>query len=756
MNPGVSFRLAARPWQLGSLSQKDTRMATDRDQQSAKSSAATDRSQWRRSSASSRLVRLCIKELREILRDRRTIVTLVFMPLLVYPLLSMAFQKFALSSLPSMSQIECLVGVESEQAGTRIMAFLQAGQDLLQAPVPVGAEPSNSSARMPLKLDAEPKILWLYGDNLRSGVASGALDVGVLLLEGDDLDESSGFEQQLRCEVIYREGSALSEVAAEYITKRLDAINENHIKDVLRVRLPTDARLEPVSGSGGAAAFSLTTLVPLILILMTITGAVYPAIDLTAGERERGTLETLMAAPVPRLELLVAKYVAVLTVALFTATANLVAMTTTLVATGLGETVFGAGGLTINLVAQVFALLILFAAFFSAMLLAVTSFARSFKEAQAYLIPLMLLSLAPGMMSLVPDLEFNGLLAVTPLVNIVLLARDIFEGDVQPTLATVAVLSTAMYAIAAIGLAARIFGTDAILYGGQATWADLLRRSEERRDVATLPGAMFCLAALFPVYFLLGNLLHRWPGASIGVRLAASAFVTALLFVGVPVLAAILQRVRFTTGFQLRFTGFVAFLGAVVLGVSAWPFAHEVFLFNEMLGLGGIDPAKLESVKSLLDAWRDLSPVVILLALAITPAVCEEFYFRGYLLGALQQTTRPAAAIVISALLFGAFHVIATSALSTERFLPSTFMGLILGWVCYRAQSVLPGILLHATHNGLLLMVAYYQDELKSRGWGVEEQSHLPTQWLACATGGIVLGVGLVLFSTKPKLHSIG
>ncbi len=311
--------------------------------------------------------------------------------------------------------------------------------------------------------------------------------------------------------------------------------------------------MKPIAGSGGAAAFSLTTLVPLILILMTITGAVYPAIDLTAGERERGTLETLMAAPVPRLGLLIAKYVAVLTVALFTATANLVAMTTTLVATGLGETVFGSGGLTIDLVAQVFALLILFAAFFSAILLAVTSFARSFKEAQAYLIPLMLLSLAPGMMSLMPDLKFNGLLAVTPLVNIVLLARDVFEGDVQPTLATAAVLSTALYAFAAIGLAARIFGTDAILYGSQATWADLLRRSRASRAkqrrfrgrCSAWPrcfrsiscSAICCIDCRVPVS---------------ATRLAASAVVTALLFVGVPMVAAIFQRVRLISGFQLR------------------------------------------------------------------------------------------------------------------------------------------------------------------------------------------------------------
>lgn len=722
-------------------------MTTDNQQQSDEPTPAVSRSPRRRSSTAPRLVRLCIKELREILRDRRTIVTLVFMPLLVYPILSAAFHKFALSSLSSIAEVECIVGVESERDAVRLGRFLGAGEDVLKASGQGTVATTDPSSQ--LRFEGEPTIRWLYGDNMRRGVATGSLDVGIILLEGDDLKQSAGFRRQLKCQVIYREESALSKVAAEYITKRLDAVNQAYTRDILQVRLPTDVQLEAISGSGGAAAFSLTTLVPLILILMTITGAVYPAIDLTAGERERGTLETLMAAPVPRLGLLIAKYISVLTVALFTATANLVAMTITLVVTGLGDTVFGSGGLTINLVAQVFGLLILFAAFFSAMLLAVTSFARSFKEAQAYLIPLMLLSLAPGMMSLMPDLEFNGLLAVTPLVNIVLLARDIFEGDVQPTLATAAVLSTALYAFAAIGLAARIFGTDAILYGSQATWADLMRRSEERRDVATIPGAMFCLAALFPIYFLLGNLLHRMPGASIGVRLAASAVVTALLFVGVPAIAAKFQQVRFRSGFQLRSAGIAGFLGALVLGVSAWPFAHEVFLFNEFIGLGGIDPERIESVKALLDAWRDLSPVVILLTLAITPAVCEEFYFRGYLMGALQKSFSPTMSIVSSALLFGAFHVIATSALSTERFLPSTFMGLILGWVCYRTQSVLPGMLLHAMHNGLLLMVAYYQDELQSRGFGVAEESHLPATWLVYAVIGVIFGSALIFFATR-------
>src|SRR5256885_5434426 len=101
---------------------------------------------------------------------------------------------------------------------------------------------------------------------------------------------------------------------------------------------------------------SLTAVIPLILILMTITGAVYPAIDLTAGERERGTLEILVAAPIPRLELLFAKYVSVLTVAVLTALVNLGTMTLTLRFSGLGALVFG-GGLSFGVVVQIFFLL---------------------------------------------------------------------------------------------------------------------------------------------------------------------------------------------------------------------------------------------------------------------------------------------------------------------------------------------------------------------------------------------------------------
>ncbi len=125
---------------------------------------------------------------------------------------------------------------------------------------------------------------------------------------------------------------------------------------------------------------------------------------------------------------------------------------------------------------EVFALVLLFAAFFSAVLLVVTSFARSFKEAQAYLIPLMVVSLAPGLVGLLPGLELSPPLAVIPLLNIVLLARDLLQGQAHLGTASLVVLSTACYAVLAILLAARVFGAEGVLYGESSGWRELFRR----------------------------------------------------------------------------------------------------------------------------------------------------------------------------------------------------------------------------------------------------------------------------------------
>lgn len=680
--------------------------------------------------AIARLARLCLKELRETLRDRRTIATLLLMPLLVYPLLSLVLQRLLVGSLAAGQPLNFVIAVDDEQALPMVRAFLERGQELLgeqQSHDPPAAGEAASEVTAP-----SPAISWVTGSNLAESVEQAAVDVAILVRRAAPAEPGRA-PAHLDCELLYRDTSPLSKSALDYIESSLGAINDHFLRlEIQRLGGVARALAESTSRSVGGAgpAASLTTLVPLILILMTITGAVYPAIDLTAGERERGTLEVLMAAPVPRLGLLAAKYVAVLTVALLTAGANLAAMSITLITSGLGEVVLGPGGLSPLVIGEVLALLVLFAAFFSALLLALTSFARSFKEAQAYLIPLMLLSLAPGMLSLMPGLELDGLLAVTPLVNIVLLARDVFEGVVAPGTATLAVFSTALYALAAITVAARVFGTDALLYGSEGGWSDLWARPREPRPAATLTAALFCLAALVPAAVLWSGFLRQQTQLSMQSKLLLNALATVVLFGAAPLAAALLQRVRLVSGFRLFPARPLGFVVALVLGLAVWPLAHEVFLLNRWLGLTSLGAEQVEMVSQMLEQWQELSPLLILGTLALAPAVCEELLFRGYLFHALARVVPAARAIWVSALLFGIFHVVAGSLAAPERFLPSLFLGLILGWVAWRSGSVWPGMLLHTCHNGLLLMVAYYRDELAAADWNVAEGTHLPATWL--------------------------
>ena len=761
-----------------------------------------------------RMERLCLKELREILRDRRTLVTLFAMPLLVYPLLSMVFHRSLVASW-SGGSTRLLIGADTEQGLRMLMTLLANPSDgtegeqreldtgfALPSPAsgtsPVSgtvtpASPGRSangrgesgraersandeSASRPsgegiregganapavgdttplapgemLAPQGKPEINWQYVQDVRGQVAAGALDLGVKvrrrLAAADSGPPTVRFYE---FELFHRKGSMLSDQALDLVDRRLQELNQalllRRLAEVgVVAELPAQASRVAVGDEAGPV--SLASLIPLVLILMTVTGAVYPAIDLTAGERERGTMEMLMAAPVPRLALLLAKYVAVVVVATLTATVNLCAMMLTLAATGLTTVVFGSQGVTLVLVCQFFSLLILFASFFSAVLLAVTSNARSFKEAQAYLIPLMLLSLGPGVMSLLPGLQFNGLLAIAPVANMVMLARDLSAGQVDPVLAVVAVLSTFIYTGTAIAIAARIFGMDAVLYGGQANWSDFLRGQSwgRPRQVPTVSGALSCLAVLFPLYFLVSNSLAQLRQQSLSVRLIGGAVATIFLFGGIPWLAARLQQLSIRDCFQLHRPRVGALAGGAVLGVSLWPFAHEVFWLSEFLGLQTLNEQMMKAIEQMLREYAGIPLPLILLTMAVVPAICEEFFFRGFLFSALRNATSKAKTITISALLFGAFHVFTSSLLAPERFLPSSFLGLVLGWVCWRTRSLFPGIVLHVTHNGLLLAMAYYRDELAAAGWGSEEQTHLPLAWLLLGAGGALVGIGLI------------
>ncbi|TWU01127.1 ABC transporter permease subunit/CPBP intramembrane protease [Stieleria varia] len=685
-----------------------------------------------------RMWRLCQKELKETIRDRRTITTLLLMPLLVYPLLSMALNRFLLTAASDPSgQVAYTIGVASDREGMQLSEWLQ---DPRSRPPEAVLNASDGGL-------AKFEVFNTEQEHPREALEKNKIDIACEIDFGEEAEMVPP-----NVKFIAFNGDAASQNSQRIMVERLQWLSKS-IAEEIAANSPTGFQppaVVSVEDVGEVQSPSmLGTIVPLVLVLMTITGAVYPAIDLTAGERERGTMESLMASPVPRWHVLFAKYTAVVTVALLTAMANLLAMFTTLWASGLLGLLTGDDtGFPWLPVLQILGLLVLFSGFFSAVLLSLTSFAKSFKEAQAYLIPVMLLSLTPGMLSLMPGVKLSGPLAIAPLVNIVVLARDVLQGNVNPAAAAIAVISTCAYAAAALGVASMLFGSDAVMRTSQQSIASLFRRSEVSRAVPTPQTAAMMMALLVPIYFIVSNVLMRVVAdLSVPSKLMFNAISLAATFGLVPLAAAWLSRSRLQTTFRITTPRVGAIIGALLVGLGAWGIALESYIVADQLGIAGLDSERIQRGLKTLDLFRNSSPVLLVITLALTPAVIEELCFRGFLFSALSKSLRPWPTIFLTALLFGLFHVVTGNVLLLERFVPTTLLGLVLGWIAYRTGSVLPGMLMHFVHNALVEVVAHYHKELAFLGEGFDGHSHLPISWLATATGIAIAGCLVIAFS---------
>ena len=677
-----------------------------------------------------------LKELRETLRDRRTIVTLMAMPLLLYPMLGLGLRFLAFQE-SSDQKVEYRLAIGSETEGAWLSEALQLGNSLLAASSE--AKEQQPAPDVQLLVPNDPSEF-----DLEALVKNSAADVGVRV-QLNEASVGNQFPATARVQLLQSRDSVRSRDAADYVQQRLAAANIDWIRQTSELngkpfRLPVEqirVLLEPAET--GSAVLGL---LPLILLLMTVTGGVYPAIDLTAGERERNTLETLMALPVPRFRLLLAKFVAVVAVTMLTGLMNLLAMSITLYALQLDKTLLGGDGFTLGLVCKLFLALSAFALFYSAVLLLLTSSARSFKEAQAYLIPLLLLSIAPGLVILMPGWNLASGTAALPLVNMLLLSRELLEGTVALLPAMVAIVSTVLYGVAALAMAAQVFGNDAAAIGSRGGWKDLLQRPKELSQQPSITAALVGLAILFPAYFVTSGLLSRGDAQPTG-RLGLSAVMTIALFVGLPWLLMRWQRIDVLAGLGLKKTSWHYYVAACMLGIATWPWIFELVVFAQSIGIRGIDLSQIENVEGLLAGWREVPLWLIVVCLGVIPGVCEECFFRGYLFNGLKQHLNATWTIVVSAVAFGLFHVVLAGGAAPERLLPSTLMGLLLGWMAFRSGSIVPSIVLHAIHNSTLLLVVQSRDLLAEWNIGQVEQVHLPWLWLAVSAG--VLGVGLLI-----------
>lgn len=394
------------------------------------------------------------KELVDSLRDRRTLVMMLVVPLLLYPSLLLLIGLLTSAGKARLARAElpvALVGAEAE------------------ALLPEEARPPRTPILRMERAEAEQALrerkIWAIVD-----VPAGSLEAiargeqaKVALLYTKRHDHSMEAHDRL--------ARALDRQARRFLGVRLEAAN---LPANFGEPLKTEALdLDFKSDLGPLIA---SRMLPAILVVMLFMGALYPAIDVTAGEKERGTLETLLVAPVRPMEVMLAKYLTVATIAVLVTTLNLAAMAATF-RFGLSF----AEGITVSLrmapkqIALMLLGLLPAACMASAVALAVTSLARSFKEAQSLLSPVMIVASLPGLAANMPGIELNHLTALAPLLNVALLVKGAVLGTATWSHLGVVLVSVGVCAALAIWMAANAFKSEALRFGGTESWRELFR-----------------------------------------------------------------------------------------------------------------------------------------------------------------------------------------------------------------------------------------------------------------------------------------
>jgi len=697
------------------------------------------------------------KELIDILRDRRTLIAMILVPIVLYPLLmlgsiqAVSYQTASLEDetfvIGVSREVDPETGIGSDRQRDMLTALLRRGVtawEYHRSQLDPESEEAAEYPSTPLIERVKINDSFASAEELEQAVRDRKVHIGVIF-EDDHLGTDA--REQVRIDV----KTDLKEVRSVFAERRFnDMVAQIETQLVERRKrslgLPAnfDQPFNVTTTDLSAPSSILGQILPLILVLMTITGAIYPAIDLTAGERERGTLESLMASPVPVIDLIVGKFLVVTTVAIMGATLNLASVSATVYFGGFDQVIASTGGrMPLATMAFILLCLIPFAILMSAIMIAVCSYARSFKEAQNYVTPVILAVLIPGGIAALPTTRLEGIMLVMPVGNMVLLARDLLLGGTVPMWhVLMVVLSTTLYAGAAVAVAANVFGKESVVFADAGSWKTTFARALIKP--ATTPSismGLIVVALLFPLWFFVQSALSPEPDEVATGLLVASGWLMPVLFVLMPIAILGYWKVNIARTFALHMPSPRYMLAAVLIGISAWVPAHELNVLQQ--GLFGMPQAVMESAEAMAEAIGALPPVTVFVLIAIIPAISEELLFRGFLLSSLRGSARKWTAIVISAAVFGVFHFF------LFKFAVTASLGVVLAYLCWQSRSILPAIVAHFLHNAIGATTVINPNWPTWIGLNAEsEWVHFPIQVLIL--GSAVFVIGLLVASRTP------
>ncbi len=395
------------------------------------------------------------KELLDVVRDRRTLLLTVLLPVLLYPGILLLMGTIIAAGTLRLKNEPMTVAV----VGAPTLALLS-------------------------KREPPPKTSWALHTRAEGAALLKDQKVVAVVIAPDDVEATIAGGKQAVITVLYTKRFDRSMEGLDRIKPLLDALNTQALQVRLDALNLEAGFVQPVKTDPVDLDFQkdlgpllASRLLPIILLTMLIIGALYPAVDLTAGEKERGTLETLLVSAVRPVDVMAAKYLTVSLVAVATALANLAAMGVTF---GMGISLGGPATTTFQLtfgqVLTMLACLVPAALLLSGISLAVASTARTFKEGQSLMSPVMLVCLAPALLSQMPGVELGPFTALIPLLNVALLIKAAVLGTATALDVGLTSVSVLAFAALALKVAASAFNSETFRFGGTGGWKALFTR----------------------------------------------------------------------------------------------------------------------------------------------------------------------------------------------------------------------------------------------------------------------------------------
>ncbi|MCH7591917.1 MAG: CPBP family intramembrane metalloprotease [Planctomycetes bacterium] len=298
-------------------------------------------------------------------------------------------------------------------------------------------------------------------------------------------------------------------------------------------------------------------------------------------------------------------------------------------------------------------------------------------------------------------------------------------------------ISTTLYACASVAVAANVFGRESVVFADagslKGTFSRRTFKPVKRPNIST---GLMVVALLFPTWFFVQSAFSPDPGEDARGLLFATGKLMPVVFVLVPLAVVVYWKIGFTSTFALRLPRPRYLAAGVLIGVSSWVPAHELSVFQQ--SIIGIPQPLVEGMEAIAAAIAALPLPTAIVLIALVPALCEEFLFRGFLLSSLSTSGRKWTAIAASAVIFGIFHFV------LFRFAVTASLGALLAYLVWQSRSIWPAVLAHLLHNtiGVLSIVRPEWPSTIGIPTGTES-AHLPIHILL--VGAVILSVGVVL-----------